>query len=103
MIDLNYNYYYKLVNKKPVVCNMEEGALEFHKERHVAETNIGDIFISTVFLVINHAFDDGEPILFETMIFGGVHGGYCERYATWEEAEKGHKRAVELCNQIIKK
>jgi len=30
------------------------------------------------------------------MIFGGENDQYKERYTSWEEAEKGHKRAVEV-------
>ena len=46
--------------------------------------------VSTVFLGLDHAFDGGTPLLFETMIFGGEHDEYQERYATWDEAEAGH-------------
>src|SRR5882757_3426775 len=54
--------------------------------------------VSTVFLGLDHSFgSSGPPILFETMIFGGEHDQYQERYSTWEEAEAGHKRAVEMC------
>jgi hypothetical protein len=28
------------------------------------------------------------------MIFGGKNDGFMNRYATWEEAEKGHQEAV---------
>jgi hypothetical protein len=56
----------------------------------------GDIKVSTVFLGLDHQFGDGPPLLFETMIFGGTEDEYCERYSTWEEAEAGHKKAVEI-------
>jgi hypothetical protein len=52
--------------------------------------------VSTVFLGLDHAWGDGPPLLFETMIFGGTEDEYCERYSTWEEAEAGHKKAVEI-------
>lgn len=55
-----------------------------------------DVRVSTIFLGTNHAFFGGTPILFETMIFGGEHDEYQERYATWEEAEAGHQRAIDL-------
>ena len=57
----------------------------------------GEISVSTVFLMgINHAFgDEVEPILFETMIFGGPMDQYQTRYSTWEEAEAGHAEALE--------
>jgi hypothetical protein len=63
----------------------------------VAKTDIGDIHVSTVFLGIDHNFsDDGPPLLFETMIFGGEHDRHQTRCSTWEEAEAMHKAALEL-------
>lgn len=67
--------------------------------RRVDETTltIGDVRISTVFLGIDHSFSmlgDAEPILFETMIFGGPLDEYQVRYATWEQAKAGHLVAV---------
>lgn len=69
---------------------------------HVSKTEIGDISVSTVFLGVDHSFGEGSPVLFETMIFGGEHDGYQERYCTWDEAEAGHARAVELVNSTQK-
>lgn len=71
--------------------------------RQVAVDNFSDrhgesIQVSTVFLGIDHSFkiDDNPhvPILFETMIFGGLHHEDCWRYATWDEAVEGHKKAI---------
>lgn len=64
--------------------------------RHVANDKIGNVQVSTVFLGLDHSFGTGKPLLFETMIFGGKHDGYQDRYTTWEEAEKGHKKALTL-------
>ena len=50
--------------------------------------------ISTVFLGIDHNFDGGIPILWETMIFGGEHDGYCRRYSSKSDALEGHALAV---------
>lgn len=67
-------------------------------DRHVNKTDVTDeIKVSTVFLGIDHSFGGGVPILFETMIFGGEHNDYQERYATYEEAEDGHAIAVDMC------
>lgn len=66
-------------------------------DRHVKNDYLpNDIHVSTVFLGIDHNWGGGNPILFETMIFGGEHNEYQERYETWEEAEAGHQRAIEL-------
>ena len=56
--------------------------------------------ISTVFLGLDHNFGAGKPLLFETMIFGGKHDGYQERYSTYKEAEKGHQKALNLVKGI---
>ena len=90
--------YYILEDKKPKQVNdLEDWAMQFdHQNRIVKQDKIQDVKISTVFLGLDHSFDEGVPILFETMIFGGEHDGYQERYATWEEAEKGHEEAIQL-------
>jgi len=69
-------------------------------DRCVAKTELPNkVTVSTVFLALDHAFDGGEPILFETMIFGGEHDDFQERYHTWEEAEEGHKRAIAMVEE----
>lgn len=50
------------------VSTMEEWAKKFDgRNRIVAQTRIGGVFISTVFLGIDHSFDGGLPLIFETM------------------------------------
>ncbi len=61
---------------------------------------IPGVKVSTVFLGLNHNFGDGPPVLWETMIFGGEHDQYQERYSTRKEALEGHRRAVELATQL---
>jgi hypothetical protein len=64
-------------------------------DRQVADSMQGDVRVSTVFLGIDSSlFGHGPPMLFETMVFINGSGGDCERYATWDEAEAGHKRWV---------
>jgi hypothetical protein len=53
-----------------------------------------DVTISTVFLGLNHNFEEGEPLLFETLIFGGTRDGEMNRYSTWDEAVKDHERIL---------
>lgn len=53
--------------------------------------------VSTVFLGIDVAFSRGnQPILFETLVVGGVNDGLERHYATWDEAVLGHDSLVEL-------
>jgi len=64
--------------------------------RQIARDEIGDVVVSTVWLGLNHSIGDGPPLIFETMIFGGEHDEYQERYSTVERAREGHRRAIEL-------
>ncbi len=68
------------------------------KHFRIEQETHGDANVSTVFLGLDHAFGGGPPMLFETMIFGGDHDEYCERYATVEEARAGHRVACQLVN-----
>ena len=58
--------------------------------------------ISTVWLGLNHNTGEGEPLIFETMVFPG-EGNYededMERYSTLEEAIKGHEEMVKKYNE----
>jgi len=57
----------------------------------VAEDFVGDVYVSTIFLGIDHNYwDEGPPIVFETMVFGGKLERTMARYATYEEAKQGH-------------
>jgi len=59
-------------------------------------TTVNDILVSTVFLSLDHSPASDEPILFETMIFGGDHDGYQKRYSTYNEAVQGHDEICKL-------
>jgi hypothetical protein len=80
---------------KPV-ADVTEWAWWFETaDRKVALDEMGDVCVSTVFLGIDHRLvGDGPPLLFETMVFRNGHGDEQERYATWEEAERGHAEMV---------
>jgi len=52
--------------------------------------------VSTIFLGMDHNwFDDGPPLLFESMVFGGPLDGDTYRYPTWDSALEGHKRLLD--------
>jgi hypothetical protein len=77
--------------------NMDEWSAHYDDDhRIVAQTGNDNIWVSTVFLGINHNFfGEGPPILFETMIFGGRMDEYQHRYHTYEEALAGHHMVCE--------
>ena len=94
---------YTLDGHTPVLCDdlMEWGKwMEKRGVRKVGKTMIGRVRVSTVFLGLDHSFDNGPPILFETMVFGGPMDQYEDRYRTWDEAEVGHRVIVEQVKQI---
>lgn len=103
------NYYYKLEGRETVPISFEDldknYADVFNKDNRIVKQEfVGDFWVSTVFLVIDHAHNGGKPLLFETMVFDNCNivwdsfiKGYHtedvtqERYHTYDEAEKGHE------------
>jgi hypothetical protein len=69
---------------------------ETNLRKVAVNTTSSGVRISTVFLGLDHSFGEGEPILWETMIFGGPHDQYQERYTSLAAAVEGHNQAVEL-------
>lgn len=89
--------YYILEDKTPVqVAGVKEWAENNQSNNSVARNTFGKVLVSTVFLGIDHSWDGGEPILFETMIFGGKHDQYQTRCSTWDEAVIQHEEACKL-------
>lgn len=79
--------------------------------RVVASAHVGPFRVSTIFLMLDHGFGLGRPVLFETMVFneatpkqmnraGQVMSyfpevdGMSRRYCTIKEAEEGHGHIV---------
>jgi hypothetical protein len=90
-------------NRNPIAVDFMTWAVWFEnsKERVVAQTNVGNVTVSTVFIGLDHNFDPfGPPHLFETMIFRNGDGGDCWRCTTWQEAEAQHARAVEYVRAL---
>ena len=90
---------------KEVVCvgdDVELWSQRFELDnRQIGDDHIDGVRVSTVFMGVDHNFDpDGEPLLFETMIFGGEHDKERWRYSTFDEAEAGHVRAVDLVKNV---
>lgn len=94
--------WYLLDGHDVVPCTSDEWAKRFQdrQARRVALTLLEDdkVRVSTVFLGLDHGCDDGPPLIFETMIFGGEHEGYMDRCSTWDEAEAMHQRAVDMAS-----
>jgi hypothetical protein len=93
--------WYVLEGKTPVPCDARTWARWYSNvENHVVtRTTLGDgeneVRVSTMFLGLDSTHKV-PPELFATLVLNGPLAGHMERYATWEEAEAGHERAVAL-------
>lgn len=75
-----------------------EAAFTTSETRRVAKTVLPDgRVVSTVFLVLDHSFEGGPPLIFETMVFPSETDFTetdCARYSTLDEARRGHEKMV---------
>lgn len=97
---------YRLVNKIPVLIDNIHEINFLQEDRVVVQEKIEGYLISTVFLGFDHAFNGGDPLLFETMIFkddGSFQDLYGSRCSTWDSAEKMHEKAKEWLREKIKR
>lgn len=93
-------------NDNPVIAKTREEWVAFMESmpnRSLIKLDMFDdesVKVSTVFLGLDYSFGRGKKDLFETMIFGGEHNGYMDRYETKAEALEGHERAVRLVKNL---
>lgn len=90
------DYYYLNEDHTYTPCDLMTWSNQLENgNRQVDYDELDDFQVSTVWIGLDHNFGEGEPLLFETMIFDPVgNGDYLERYTTWAQAEEGHKRAI---------
>jgi len=93
----------KLVGETVVLmneCSMQE-VMQMGGTQTVERTDVGEFFVSTVFLGVNHG-STRYPKWFETMIFYKGNGKHpfdqnMWRSETFHEAKTQHENAVALC------
>jgi hypothetical protein len=96
------SWYILTTDNEPVAVSINEASqwMEDNPDKKaLKQDNIGDVFISTVFLSLDHSWNNKGLILWETMIFKGEHDGYQERYSSHKDALKGHQIALNLVNK----
>lgn len=90
---------YILKHRRPIPCDdlIKWGKWfnQSHKRR-VRSTYINNLWISTVFLGIDHQWGDGPPLLFETMLFNQheEEPAFTARCTTWREALRQHRDVI---------
>ena len=94
-------------NKQPYKVSIEELTALYKNPdmKLVKQDTIDGVFVSTVFLGLDHAWSEDpnhKPVLWETMIFGGEYDDYQERYTSHQDALEGHQKAINLLTNNTK-
>ena len=66
------------------------------EKRIIASSHFEDgTIIITAFMAHSTPFsDENDPQTFQTQVYGGDHNGKTRYYASWEQAEEGHRQMV---------
>lgn len=77
--------------------------MQVPRVRQVGSVRVSGFLVSTIFLGIDHGWEQGPPVLWESMVFGlTAHDIECERCAgSWEQAEEMHKRMVTRVEEAL--
>ena len=89
--------WYIEIDGKHVAVSMKQ-VEAYGKRKIIKQTTVGDAWISTVWLGLDHNFGDGLPQIYETMIFtenNGTHDHYQRRYSWWRTAQHHHDELVD--------
>lgn len=105
-----FDNYYILDGKDVKQASFEEYLdwLCHDPDRHVGNTDVGNFWVSTVFLTRNHQFHEGPPLFYETMVFSrdpttgkvDFEELYMDRCSTYEEAVAMHEKAVAKTKRV---
>lgn len=90
--------WYVLRYRKPVISDVRSAdqLLGNYRQRRVRRTYFNDeLFVSTIFLCLDHNLNGGTPLLFETAINRNGEFDVISRCSTWREALAMHWTAVE--------
>ncbi len=84
----------------PIPLGEWAARIEDPEYKILQQTQVGDVWVSTVWLGLDHNFrGEGPPIIFETMCFYGYRGDraiWQHRYSTEDEARAGHEAACQM-------
>jgi hypothetical protein len=90
---------------RPICVSCANALLGDGPARRIAFTKIGRYEVCTDHLVLDHHWDDGPPICFETMIFAEDHADplhtQCWRYPTEAAALAGHDQVLAMLRESV--
>lgn len=90
------------IDGEPITLKEWAALFELREEYgRIAVHRDGDLFVSTVWLGNDNSFGEGEPLIFETMVFGHSDPRWEDfqvRWSTQEGARRGHELVVALIN-----
>lgn len=103
------------LDHEEITVQEAEALLADYDARQVGYTEIGSYVVSTVFLVLDHQFGEGPPVLYETMVFTASAMNPdaddpdpdplleldAKRYCTLAEAQAGHEEMCLLIRATI--
>lgn len=102
---MSIHLYYILDDDHHVIpVTAEEWEIWFRENKQwVGFTDFTDkLWVSTMFIGLNHQFDEnGPPLVFETLVRGGPLDGTGRRYSSWDDAEVGHKMFVKKVREVM--
>lgn len=106
---VSWGDYYILQAKIPVPCDLMTWACwlkEHLAERIVKQESVGQFWVSSVFIGLDHSLRAGPPLLFETMVFDKSDqehplNAWMERAPTWELALETHERGVAWAHEQL--
>ena len=77
--------------------------IEYQRVGHFETLANGEkISVATIWVGMNQSFvPNQEPVIFETMVFGGRNNGLCRRYSTELEALVGHNEIVDIVQDTL--
>lgn len=93
-------------NKKPIPATLQEVMIKRENDldlRQVGYAEIDGVRISTIFLGLDHGWSDEpdhQPVLWETMVFGGYYDDYQERYTSHQDAIEGHQKMLSKIRSV---
>jgi hypothetical protein len=75
--------------------------IERSNKRVLRQNRLAGGVLVTIFVGVDHdLLRRGPPMVWETMILGGRHDGYCVRHATRKEALSGHVTALRIAGKV---